>query len=310
MIIVTGSIAWDFIIDFPGKFADHILPDQIHKLNISFNVNHYAKRRGGTAANACYNLGLLHTPSLLFSIVGKDFTEYRQDFQNSYIDLSRIATDKNEYISTGFAITDKANNQIWGYSYGAAKSVSKLKLKKFAQKKDIILVGPNGLSGTMGFVRQCINLHLQYMFDPSFILTDMTNKDVRLGISHAAYVIGNDYEMTLIKNRLPEWKILFQDKVIITTLGEKGAVIEQNGKVFVIKPVKVKKVIDPTGAGDAWRSGFLAGLSKGFDMQVCGQMGAVAASFALEKYGTQEHTYTLQTFKNRYRQTYKSLLSL
>ena len=310
MIIVTGTIAYDYIMDFPGVFSDHILPEQIHKINLSFIVNKYAKRRGGTAGNVSYALGLLSIPHILFSVVGKDFDEYKKEFSKLGIDLSNIKIDNNEYTSTGFAMTDKNDNQIWGYFYGASEAIKDLKLETVANKNDLVLVGPAGASGSMSFVNQCAALEIPYMFDPGFILTQVSNDDLALGVKGAKIIIGNDYEITLIKERVSDWKTFFPQKTVITTLGAKGALIDDKGKIYEIKASKPKEVVDPTGAGDAWRAGFLAGLERGFDLQVCGQMGSVASAYAIEHYGTQEYFYTKEEFIERYRQNYKALLKL
>ncbi|MBI4089702.1 MAG: carbohydrate kinase family protein [Candidatus Levybacteria bacterium] len=308
MIIVTGSLAYDYIMDFPGSFGDHILPEQIHKINLSFIVNKFAKRRGGTAGNVSYSLGLLKTQHILFSIAGKDFKDYKKEFKKFKILTDFVKIEKNKYTSTGFAMTDKNDNQIWGYFYGATDNIYRLKLKTIATEKDFVLIGPCGARGSMSFVKQCAKLGVSYMFDPGFILTEISNKDLLFGVKNAAFVVGNDYEIDLIKERVGQKE--FINKIIITTLGKSGAIINEKGKVHKILPVKPKTVIDPTGAGDAWRSGFLAGWQKNFSLKTCGQMGAVAASFAIEHYGTQEHTYTIKDFINRYRQTYKTLLEL
>src|SRR5258706_13370298 len=150
MLIITGTIAYDYIMDFPGSFADHILPDQIHKINLSFIVNMFAKRRGGTAGNVSYNLALLTTPNILFSVAGKDFAEYKKSFPKSHVaDLDHVVVDEKNYTATGFAMTDKSNNQIWGYYYGAADGISSLNLQKVAKKNDIVLIGPSGAKGSM-----------------------------------------------------------------------------------------------------------------------------------------------------------------
>jgi adenosine kinase len=310
MIIITGSIAYDYILDFPGKYSDHILPDQIHKLNLSFIATKFDKKYGGTAANAAYCLGLLKTPNKLFSSAGKDFIEYKNHLKKNGVDCSAVQVDKEKYTALGFAITDKTDNQIWGYFYGAADNNKNLILKNVANKGDLVLVGPTGADATMRMVKQCVELKIDYMFDPGFILTDVTPDQLRLGIKRAKYIIGNDYEIESIRQRVNDWKTYFKDKVVITTLGKEGAVIETPKEKITIKPAVVKKVIDPTGAGDAWRGGFLAGLDRGFDLKTCGQMGSLAASFAVEVYGTQEYSYTLSDFQNRYRQTFNSLLKL
>jgi len=309
MLIITGTIAYDYIMDFPGSFADHILPDQIHKINLSFIVNKFAKRRGGTAGNVSYNLSFFQTPNILFSVAGKDFGEYKKTFDDLKINTENVVVDMSDYTATGFAMTDKINNQIWGYFYGAAKGIENLRLKNIAGKNDIILIGPSGDKGSMSFVRQCIDLNLKYIFDPGFILTQISDEDLILGVRNADFIVGNDYEIKLIKERVKNEKY-FKEKIIITTLGENGAEIDGKGEICMIPAVKPNKIIDPTGAGDAWRAGFLAGLSRNFDIKTCGQMGSVAASFAIEQYGTQEHKFTKKEFISRYRQAFGILVEL
>jgi adenosine kinase len=310
MIIVTGTIAYDYIMDFPGSFSDHILPQQIHKINLSFIVNKFAKRCGGTAGNVSYSLGLLATPHILFSVAGKDFAQYRAGFKKLGISLTHVEIDKNAYTSTGFAMTDKKDNQIWGYFYGASESIYKLNLGKVAEKSDLVLVGPSGAKGSMSLVKQCVELKIPYMFDPGFILTQISNQDLATGVKNAKIIIGNDYEISLIKERVNDWREFFFKKTVITTLGKMGATINDKTKIYNIEAVKVKRIIDPTGAGDAWRAGFLAGVERGFDIKTCGQMGSVASAYAIEHYGTQEHFYTKEEFAQRYRQNFKSLLKL
>jgi adenosine kinase len=309
-MIITGTVAYDYIMNFPGGFSDHILPSEIHKINLSFIVDKFAKRRGGTAGNVSYSLGLLTIPHTLFTVAGKDFVEYQKEFEKIGINLSNVKIEKKEYTSTGFAMTDQNNNQIWGYFYGASEGIKDLKLKTVAKKGDLVLIGPSGAKGSMSFVKQCLDLGISYMFDPGFILTQVSNQDLAIGVKGAQIIIGNDYEICLIKERVKNWKELFSEKTIITTLGAKGALIDDKGKLYKIKAVKPKKVVDPTGAGDAWRSGFLAGFENGFDLKTSGQMGSVVSAYALEHYGTQEHTFTKKEFLNRYRQNFNILLKL
>jgi len=310
MIIVTGAIAYDYIMNFPGSFGDYILPDQTHNINLSFTVNKFAKRRGGTAGNTSYTLGLFRTPHVLLSIAGKDFGEYKKNFQKLNISLDHVSIDKHNYTATGFAMTDKKDNQIWGYFPGASRKLSKLSLKKIAKKDDFVLIGPSGKAGTISFIKQCVELGIDYMFDLGFTITSINKAELKYGISHANYIIGNDYEIAIMKQKVKNWKKIVKDKILIITLGEKGAQIQRKNKNIFIKPAVPKRVVDPTGAGDAYRAGFLAGIEKGLDLQTAGQMGAVAASFAIEYYGSQEHKFTIKEFKNRYRQTYNSLLQL
>lgn len=296
--------------DFPDNFGNHILPDQIHNINLSFTVNKFAKRRGGTGGNISYSLGLLKAPHILYTVAGKDFEEYKKEFLKLGIPLTQIIIDKTNYTSTGFAMTDKNNNQIWGYFYGASEKIKDLRLKKVAKKNDLVVVGSSGVEGTISLLNQCIDLSLSYVFDLGFIINQITDKDLEFGIKHASFVIGNDYEITFVKRKVKDWDKIIKDKIIITTMGEKGAIIETPEKTYKIPTAKVFKIVDPTGAGDAWRAGFLAGLDRKFDLQVCAQMGAVAASYAIENYGSQEHFYTKKEFIERYRQNFNSLIKL
>ncbi len=310
MLIITGSIAYDYIMDFPGAFSDHILPDQIHNINLSFIVDRFYKRRGGTAGNVSYTLGLLKTPHMLFSYAGRDFDDYAKEFQALGIDTSHVKIDKKQYTATAFAMADKNQNQIWGYFNGAAANNASLSLKTVAKKNDLVLVGPQGVDGSLSLIKQCIALGINYMFDPGFILTQVANVDLEHGLTHASSIIGNDYEINLIKDRIKNWGKIIADKIVITTLGEKGATIEAINNTYIIKPVKVKKIGSTTGAGDAWRGGFLAGIERGFDLQTAGEMGAVASSYAVEFNGTQDHAYTKSQFTKRYKDAYNKTLVL
>lgn len=309
MIIVTGTLAYDYIMDFPGKFGDHILPEQIHKLNISFHINDFEKRRGGTAGNVAYTFGLLKIPHILFSVAGKGYTEYKKRFLQLGVDMSYVTYNPAKKISTGFAMTDAANNQIWGFYNGAAEDMTTLDVTTVATPSDLVLAGPTSAQAVILIVKQCIVSHIPYMFDPGMMLSKMPDGDLLLGVTHARYIIGSDYEITLMQNRLADWKTLTQDKTVINTLGAKGAEITDKGQKYFIPVAYNNGVVDPTGAGDAWRAGFLTGIEKGMDMQTAGQIGSVAASFAIEKYGTQEHRYTKEQFLKRYQKSFGKLFS-
>lgn len=304
MLIVTGSIAYDYIMGFPGSFSEHVLPEHNNNINLSFIVNSFAKRRGGTAGNVSYTLGLLETQHKLFSYAGSDFTLYAKEFEKLSIDLSGVEIDQTDYTSTGFAMADKNQNQIWGFYYGAGAKNKDLQLQKVAKKDDLVLIGPQGAEGSLNFVKQCIELEIPYMFDPGFILTQVNDTDLEHGLKYAHYIIGNDYEINLMKKRITTWDEITAGKIIITTLGEKGAKINTAEKEYTINPVQATSVAGTPGAGDAWRGGFLAGIVWGFDLQKSGQMGAVASAYAVEHVGTQEHVYTKMAFAQRYKDAY------
>jgi len=206
MLIITGSLAYDYIMEFPGSFSDHILPEHTHNINLSFIVNKFAKRRGGTAGNVSYTLGLLKSPHLLFSYAGKDFEEYKQDFVKLGIDVSGVIIDHDDHTATGFAMTDNDQNQIWGFYYGASARNKSLQLAKVAKKDDLVLIGPQGAEGSLALINQCISLEIPYMFDPGFILTQVNAVDLEHGLTHAEYIIGNEYEINLMHERVKDFQ--------------------------------------------------------------------------------------------------------
>lgn len=310
MLIVTGSIAFDYVMKFPGDFSDHVLPEHTHNINISFIVNSFDKHRGGTAGNMSYTLGLLKTPHLLYAYAGDDFDDYRDAFEKLGIDLRGVRIDSTDHTATGFALADKSQNQIWSFYYGAAAKSAELRLDKVAKKDDLLMVGPQGAAGSMAFIKQALELEIPYFFDPGFILTQITVSDLELGLKNAAYIIGNGYEIELMKKRVSTWDDIIKGKTVITTLGEHGATINTPEKEYRIAPTLAEKVVVTAGAGDAWRGGFLAGLERNLDIQTCGQMGATAASYAVEYTGTQEHEYTKETFAQRYKNAYNEDLTI
>lgn len=308
MLVITGTLAYDYIMDFPGRFADHILPEQIHNINISFPVEKFAKRRGGTAGNVAYNLSLLKTKHILFSAAGKDFDEYAKEFRKHHISVEHVVIDSTKHTTTGFAMTDMSDNQIWGFFYGASEKMATLDVSTVTSKTDFVLVGPCGGPISIQFAKQCIDNNIPYMFDLGFVVTQLNKEELLLVTSGAKQIIGNDYEIHVLEEKIGDTSKLLEVKTVITTLGEKGAEISDKGKKYTIAVAKAKKVTDPTGAGDAWRAGFLAGYVKKLSIEDCGRLGSVVASFAVEEYGTQEHTFTLKDIQDRYTQTYDSLL--
>lgn len=322
MIIVTGSLAFDHILNLPGKFSSYILPDKIHEINISFATDTHTVNFGGTAGNQAYSLALLGVRPVLVATAGYDFERYRKFLEKNGIDTSYIKIIKNKLTASGFAITDEANNQIWGYSK-AAMSDSKdhplapviSQLPK-ADKELFAILTPCGEEGLSNYVDECVALHIPFAFDPAFYIPTLPNITLKKAVRNARVVFGNDYEIALLQKRLNLEKLqgltLKDTQIVVTTLGEKGSIINAGHKdgsveTIIIKPAKIKKVVDPTGAGDAYRSGFLAGYVKRLPLQVSGQMGSVAAAYAVEKKGTVNHFYTKKEFIRRYKENFGDL---
>lgn len=309
MVIVTGSVAYDQIMDLPGEFSSYILPEKIHQINISFVTDTHRRRFGGTGGNQAYSLSLLGVPVCLIASAGNDFQQYEEFLRSTSIDTTHIVKHKTEPTAAGFAITDQKDNQIWGFSKGAMTFAKNISLKKIisSYKKDVLVViGPNEPLAMERYIDECVELNVPFAFDPAFYIPTLPVHVLKKGVTHARIVFGNDYEIELLKTKLRITNYqLREGQIFVTTLGEKGSRISvreskrQSVRDIEVGVAKPKKVVDPTGAGDAYRAGFIAEFVEGKDLKICGQMGAVAASFAIEKYGTMEHMFTIKEFEMR-----------
>lgn len=299
-IVVTGTLGYDYIMDFPGKFTDRIMADKIHKISLSFLVNKLDKNFGGTAGNIAYSLSLLKLNPTILSSAGKDFEEYKKFLISKNISTKNIYVDRKENTSSYFVVTDQDDNQIGSFYLGASKNNKKLSVKT----GDFVVIAPNTPEAMMKYVDECQKSNIPYLFDPAFQIDNLSAEDLKMGISKAAIFIANDYEIALTEKKIKKMNC----PIIITTLGSKGSIIEKLKEKIVIKPAKVKNTCDPTGAGDAYRAGFLAGYLKGLDLKTCGQMGSVAAAYTVEKYGTMTHHYTIIEFCKRYFENYHEKL--
>lgn len=317
MITVTGSLAFDHIMDFPGKFSDHIMPDKIHQINLSFLVNTLQKQRGGNAGNIAFTLALLKTPVSILGMVGSDFSEYAKFLEKSGVDVSGIKTSQTALTSSAFIMTDHTDNQIAAFYPGAMSENSSLSLSD--AKVNFAVISPNDPRAMVKFTKECQEFNIPYMLDPGMQLPVLTAEDLKMMISKASILIANDYEIALLSEKLKvkSEKLVEYVEILITTLGEKGSLIQTKDQKYEIGVAKPDQVLDPTGAGDAYRSGFLAGYMKklnpdsiGVNLKTCGQMGAVASCYAIEKYGTTSHKFSVEEFKNRYFENFGEKLEL
>ncbi len=325
-VIITGTMAYDEIMDFPGKFVDHFHPKHLHQINISFVVSNLEKQLGGTATNISYNLSLAlnylaHAISVTpLSAVGKDREKLLDFIKKNGINDEGIFVDQGLYTATGKVMTDVNDNQIWGYYYGASKSAAKIDVKKFDSPGSFWVISANHPDAFLHFQKEAISNKTTYIYDPGMSLTWIKDSDLKQGVLHAKYLIGNDYEIAMILKRLriPVKQLTEKGLDIITTLGERGVGFEtkytnrqmtnkqmnnklKNMKIskIYVPAYRVKKVVDPTGAGDAWRGGFVAGLVSGLSLKDSLKLGNVMASFAIEEYGTVNHKPSNKEIQNR-----------
>lgn len=324
-VIVTGSLGYDYIMDFPGRFADRIMPDKIHQISLSFLVDKLDKQFGGTAGNIAYTLKLLGIEPTIFSCAGNDFAEYAAHLD--HFDISKQFIKRYSNVATGayFVVTDQEDNQIGAFYMGATKNAKELSIIRLLQqhiqedllhRASFIVISPTDPVAMTRYVRDCQALKISYMYDPAFQIDHFTTIELRQGITRSTILIGNDYEIALIEKKLgiSHADLLQLTPIVVTTLGSKGSVIESRIKnkesKVDIKPALPKNTSDPTGAGDAYRAGFLAGYLRNFDLKMCGQMGSVAAVYTVEKYGTQTHTFSKREFIERFAENYGGTITL
>ncbi len=306
-VVVTGSIAYDYIMSFPGRFRDHILPENIENLSLSFLVDSMTRRRGGCAPNIAYSLRLLGIPVRIMATAGQDFTDYCRWLEVQGIDVSWIRVYHDEFTASFFVSTDQENNQIASFYTGAMARARELSFHDVdLSDVELVVVSPNDPEAMRRYVRECAELNLPLMYDPSQQIVRLEGTDLVEGIEVADIVICNDYEYTLIKHKtgLPDADLVARAGVLVVTEGERGSSIYVEGRRITIPPAPPQRVVDPTGVGDAYRAGLIAGRLRGFSWEIAGRLGSLAATYVLEHAGPQEHTYTLDDFISRYVQTF------
>ena len=300
-IIVSGSMAYDRIMDFPGHFSDHILPDKIHVLNVCFQVNGMKENYGGTAGNIAYALTLMGEKPFICATIGHDYQRYFKWLAKNGISTEGIKIIADEFTAGAYITTDRANNQITGFNPGAMKYQSTLDFDKFDSKNTIVIVSPGNFEDMVEYPRACKAKGIDYILDPGQSLPMWDKKDLTQAIEGCRILIVNDYELSLIisKTGFDKKTIMGMVGTLITTLGDSGSQVSTRDREINVPAFKVKKVVDPTGAGDSYRGGLLSGLAHGLDIEQCAWMGSVCASFSIESYGTQEYSFTNDEFNER-----------
>jgi adenosine kinase len=307
-IVVTGSIAYDYLMSFPGKFTEHFLPEHFSRVSLSFLVDSMDKRRGGCAPNIAYTLALLGERPRLMATAGQDFGDYRRWLEAAGIDTTLVKDVPDKFTASFFCSTDTANNQIASFYTGAMAHAGELSFRT-AGPVDLAIISPNDPGAMTQYADECRTLGIGFIYDPGQQCARMSGEELMHGLSGAEIVICNDYELELLrqKTRLDDAGILARAKALVVTRGEHGSsVIRSSGRVDV-PAVTPDRIADPTGVGDAYRGGFMKGLAAGAADVVCARLGSVAATFALEHLGGTSHAYTWQEFKARYEQHFGSL---
>ena len=303
-IILTGSVAYDYLMTFPGYFRDHLLPNKLDHISLSLLVDSMVRLRGGIAPNIAYTLALLGEKPRVMSTVGEDFTPYRIFLDGVGVDTSLIKVIPGDFTASCFINTDQDNAQLASFYPGAMSKADSLSFHDVATLPDLVVISPNSPESMKQYPLECRELGIPYLYDPSQQIPRMTGDELRQGIEGADSLMVNDYELGMIQNQTGMDKAAIRSnlKFMVVTRGAQGADIYTGGDVVHTPVVPPNAIVDPTGVGDAFRGGFLAGLSRGFDWEICGKMGAVAATYCLEAKGTQEHYFTPVEFIARYRE--------
>jgi adenosine kinase len=302
-IVVTGSIAFDYLMSFPGKFTEHFLPEHMDRVSLSFLVDSMDKRRGGCAPNIAYTLALLGERPRLMATAGQDFGDYRRWLEAARVDTSLVREVDGKFTASFFCSTDRDSNQIASFYTGAMANAGELSFRDVPDC-GMAIISPNDPGAMLTYAEECRALGIPFLWDPGQQCARMSGAELRDGMLGAMIVIANDYEFELIRQKtgMNEEAILERSGALVVTRGERGcSIIERHTKTDVAA-VSPHKIVDPTGVGDAFRGGLLKGLACSASYRVCAQIGSVAATYALEHLGGQSHAYTWPEFLERYEQ--------
>lgn len=303
-ILLTGSVAYDYLMTFPGLFKEQILPERLESISLSFLVESMSRQRGGVAPNIAYTMALLGTRPRVMATVGEDFEEYRAWLELKGVDTSLMTVIPGVFTASFFATTDKASAQIASFYPGAMGYAGSQSLKELPTKPELVLVSPNEPGAMTKFAAESRELGIPYLYDPSQQVLRLEGKELARDMEGAQFLFCNDYEFGLISKKTG-WnldQILEHVNILVITRGKDGADLYAGNDTVHIPTVPEREIVDPTGVGDAFRGGFLAGFSRGFDWKLCGEIGSLAAVYCLEQNGPQSHSYSHEEFVERFRE--------
>jgi len=307
--LIYGSYAYDTIMVFPDKFKNHILPDKIHILNVSFLVPEMRREFGGCAGNIAYNLNLLGGNALPMATVGNDFSSYEQWMDKCGINRQHIKVVDDTYTGQAFITTDLDDNQITAFHPGAMSNSHENKVKD-ASGVSIGIVSPDGRDGMIQHAKQFVEADIPFIFDPGQGLPMFDGNDLLAFVDQATWVTLNDYEAQLLQERTGKSakEIASMVKGLVITLGEKGSLIYADDKCYEIPTAKPDAVVDPTGCGDAFRAGLLYGLMNDYDWETTGRLAAILGALKVAKHGTQNHSFDKELIDSLFKQNFERSL--
>jgi adenosine kinase len=302
-ILLTGSVAYDYLMTFPGRFQEQILPERLGSISLSFLVDSMSRQRGGIAPNIAYTMALLGEKARVMATVGEDFSDYRNWLEAKGVDTSLMKVVPGEFTASFFATTDQASAQIASFYPGAMGYSATQSIMDLDKKPDLVIVSPSAPDAMMKFPAECRELGIRYLYDPSQQVLRLEGHELARDMEGAHFLFCNDYEFGLI-SRKTGWsldQVLQHVRILVITRGKDGADLYAGEESVHIPTVPEDEVVDPTGVGDAFRGGFLAGYARDFDWKLCGEIGSLAAVYCLEQRGPQSHNYSRKEFIERFR---------
>ncbi|TDP96104.1 adenosine kinase [Labedaea rhizosphaerae] len=296
-VAVTGSIATDHLMHFPGRFADQLMADQLHKVSLSFLVDDLVVRRGGIGANVAFGMGVLGLRPILVGAVGPDFADYRSWLERHGVDCGGVRVSEVAHTARFVCTTDDDMNQIASFYAGAMAEARLCELHPIEQRSgalDLVLISPDDPEGMLRHARECRERGYRFAVDPSQQLARMEGEHIREFVTGAEFLFSNSYEWDLLlkKTRWSEEEVLDRVGMRVTTLGDKGVeLVGKDGTVLHVAAVPEYRKADPTGVGDGFRAGFLSALTQGLGLERSAQLGSYIAVLVLETVGTQEWAF-------------------
>lgn len=304
-IIVTGSIAYDYLMRFPGIFREHIMPEAMEQISLSFLVDDMTKHWGGVAANIAFNMAKLGVRTRLMGTVGRDFPDYRKWLEDVGVDTSTVQQHDDLFTASFFCNTDNENNQIASFYSGAMSRATGYALKDMPDtpQPDLVIISPNDPVAMSQLIAECRANDWPFVYDPSQQIARMDGETLKRDMVGAYLMVINQYESNMVMKKTGMSMDDLREAIdlLIITHGADGSEIYTNGEMIHVPAIEPNSILDPTGAGDAYRAGFLVGLAHDFSLELCGALGAMNATYVLEHVGPQDNTYTVEEFITRFR---------
>ena len=307
--LICGSYAFDSIMVFHDQFKNHILPDKVHMLNVSFLVPTMRKEFGGCGGNIAYNLHLLGANSIPMATVGEDFTPYMNWMEKHHMNTTHMKVVKDSYTGQAFITTDMDDNQITAFHPGAMSNSHENKVSDVSIA-DIGIVSPDGRDGMIEHASQFVDAEIPFIFDPGQGMPMFSGEELITFIEQATYIAVNDYESQMLQDKtgLDLQVIASKVEALIITKGGNGSEIHTGGDIIEIAPAKAETTQDPTGCGDAYRAGLLYGLMNDMSWRTTGQLAGLLGAIKIAHLGTQNHHFDMNEIEKQYQQQYGELL--